>query len=127
MRFEDELYEAMCDAHPSLTVRAFSRALGMSSGYWSSITAQELPVSNVALINLNDYLECRKVLMNSESVMNCKINRIQQMIALKIARRFLCESAVVVDKVWPEIEHEFNCETNKGDAYNALPFVMSRF
>jgi hypothetical protein len=127
MRFEDELYEAMSDVYPSLTVRAFSHALGMSSGYWSSITAQELPVSNVALINLNDYLECRKVLMNSESVMNGKINGIQQMIASEIARRFLCESAVVVDKIWPEIEHEFNCETNKGDAYNALPFVMSRF
>lgn len=127
MRFEDELYEAMCDAYPQLTVRAFSHALGMSSGYWSSVTSQQLPVSNVALIHLTEFLECRKVLMNSESVMDLKINGIQQMIASEIVRRFLCESAVVVDKIWPEIEHEFNCETNKGDAYNALPFVMSRF
>lgn len=33
MRFEDELYEAMCNVYPHLTVRDFSHALGMSSGY----------------------------------------------------------------------------------------------
>jgi hypothetical protein len=50
MTFEIELYGAIYNAYPTMTVRAFSHhALGMSSGYWSSITAQQLPISNAAL------------------------------------------------------------------------------
>ena len=40
--FEQELYEAVGRAFPGLTVRTMSRLLGKSSGYWSSVTSQNL-------------------------------------------------------------------------------------
>lgn len=60
VKFEDDLYAAMSELYPNISVRSFSIALGKSSGYWSSITSQDLPVSHTALIFLNDYLECKK-------------------------------------------------------------------
>jgi hypothetical protein len=60
MSFEESLYIAMSDVYPEISVRSFSRALGKSEGYWSSITAQHLSISNAALISLNDYLNCKK-------------------------------------------------------------------
>jgi len=124
MRFEDELYEAMCDAYPKLTVRAFSHALGMSSGYWSSITTQALPVSNVALINLNDYLECRKLLMESDGVRLFKLDGIQRMIAKEIVNRFALENESF-DEVWEEVSTSLRQRQRSSDfAYGAMPFVM---
>jgi hypothetical protein len=126
MRFEDELYEAMCDAYPQLTVRAFSHALGMSSGYWSSITAQELPVSNVALINLNDYIECRKLLMESDEARMRRLDSIQRMIAKEIVNRFALENESF-DEVWDEVSMSLrkNQSVSSGN-FGAMPFVMVR-
>ena len=125
MRFEDELYEAMCGVYPQLTVRAFSHALGMSSGYWSSITAQELPVSNVALINLNDYIECRKLLMESDGERLRRLDSIQRMIAKEIVNRFALENESI-DEVWDEVSTSLRQGQRSNDlTYGAMPFVMS--
>lgn len=126
MRFEDELYVAMCDVYPQMTVRAFSHALGMSSGYWSSITAQELPVSNVALINLNDYIECRKLLMESDEARMRRLDSIQRMIAKEIVNRFALENESF-DEVWDEVSMSLrkNQSVSSGN-YGAMPFVMVR-
>lgn len=124
MRFEDELYEAMCDACPMLTVRAFSHALGMSSGYWSSITAQKLSVSNVALINLNDFIECRKLLMQSDGVRLRRLVDIQRMVAKEIVSRFALENESF-NEVWDEVSTSLRQPQISSDfAYGAMPFVM---
>lgn len=127
MQFESELYEAMCDAYPNLTVRGLSHALGMSSGYWSSITAQELPVSNVALINLNDYLECRKLLAEANGTRLFKLDLIQRMIAKEIVNRFALENEAF-DEVWDEVSTSLrHGKRHEQDLYAPLPFlVLSR-
>ena len=126
MRFEDELYEAMCNAYPQLTVRSFSHALGMSSGYWSSITAQELPVSNVALINLNDYIECRKLLTESDGARLRRLDGVQRMIAKEIVNRFALENESF-DEVWDEVYMSLRKNHSvSSDSYGAMPFVMVR-
>ncbi len=61
-KFEDELYDAMCEAIPGTTVRSFSQALGMSDGYWSSLRSQSLSVSKSALVHLSEYLDVRELL-----------------------------------------------------------------
>ncbi len=126
MRFEDELYEAMCDAYPKLTVRAFSHALGMSSGYWSSITAQELSVSNVALINLNDFIECRKLLMESDGARLRRLDGIQRMIAKEIVNRFALENESF-DEVWDEVSTSLRqSQSVASGSYGAMPFLILR-
>jgi ASC-1-like (ASCH) protein len=127
MTFEDELYGAMCNAHPALTVRAFSHALGMSSGYWSSITAQQLPVSNAALINLSDHIEFRKVLAESESTQLKRLNDIQRMIAKEIVNRFALENESF-EEVWDEVSTSLRqCRATDNSSYGAMPFVMSSY
>lgn len=124
MRFEDELYEAMCDACPMLTVRAFSHALGMSSGYWSSITAQKLSVSNVALINLNDFIECRKLLMQSDGVRLRRLVDIQRMVAKEIVSRFSFENESL-NEVWDEVSTLLRqSQSVASGSYDAMPFIM---
>ena len=124
MRFETELYEAMRDAYPRLSVRAFSQALGMSSGYWSSITAQELSVSNVALINLTDFIACRKLLMESDGARWRRLDGIQRMIAKEIVNRFALENESF-DEVWDEVSAPLrHCQSVSSSSYDAMPFVM---
>lgn len=123
-KFEVELYDAMCDAYPQLSVRAFSRALGMSSGYWSSITAQELSVSNVALINLTDFIECRKLLMEPDGARWRRLDGIQRMIAKEIVNRFAIENESF-DEVWDEVSASLrHCQSVSSGSYDAMPFVM---
>jgi hypothetical protein len=126
MTFEETLYEAMVKIYPNLTVRSFSGALGMSSGYWSSITAQQLPVSNVALIHLNDYLECRKLVMETDVAHVLKIATVQRMIVKEVVNRFALENEAFED-VWDEISASLrqSSRTSRSN-YDAFPFVMLR-
>lgn len=84
--FEGELFRVMCLAYPKTTVRSLSAALGRSEGYWSSVRAQRLKVSNSALIHLMDYLECRKIQMQLRSKRN-QVERIQQLIKQELLNR----------------------------------------
>lgn len=126
MSFEETLYEAMRRAYPKLTVRAFSIAMGMSEGYWSSITGQRLPVSNAALIQLNDYLECRKIVMESDEHHVRKVAAIQRMIAKEVVNRFAMENESF-GEVWDEVSTSLrqNIAASEGN-YGAFPFVMLR-
>ena len=124
MQFENELYEAILDAYPKMSVRAFSQALGMSSGYWSSITAQDLAVSNVALINLNDFIECRKLLMESDLARQRKLESIQRLIAKEIVSRFALENESF-DAVWDEVSTSLRqSQCVASGSHGAMPFVM---
>ena len=126
MRFEDELYEAVSGIFPSTTVRSFSQALGMSDGYWSSITAQGLRVSNKALINLYEYLQVRHVLLDFEGSKSAGIRTVQRMIACEVVKRFADETeSIAVDNDALMDRHGAQGFQQAAD-YGALPFIMLR-
>jgi hypothetical protein len=85
--FEQRLYSQMCLVFPETTVRSFSAALGKSAGYWSSVCAQGLRVSNAALLHLMDYLECKKIRLDASSVRRQGIEKIQRQITAEILAR----------------------------------------
>ena len=125
MTFEEELYGAMCMAYPTTTVRSFSQWLGKSEGYWSSITAQGLPVSNTALMHLNDYIECRKMLIEHSERGHKPLSDIQRMIAREIVQRFSLENESF-EAVWDEVSQSLRTELGQQrEHYGAMPFVMS--
>lgn len=124
MSFEESLYIAMSDVYPDISVRSFSRALGKSEGYWSSITAQQLSISNAALIHLNDYLNCKRLLLESDSSKAARIDLIQDLIAQEIVSRFALQNEDV-DKVWKEMAKEIKQDPEVVMGCTAMPFVMS--
>lgn len=125
MTFEQDLYRAMCVACPTTTVRTFSQWLGRSEGYWSSITAQKLPVSNTALMHLNDYIECRKMLIENSERGHMRLSDIQRMIAREIVNRFALENESF-DEVWDEVSQSLRNElAQQHENYGVMPFVMS--
>ena len=71
--FEQELYEAVGRAFPGLTVRSMSKLLGKSSGYWSSMTSQKLPLPTDTLMHLADVVECQKILLPLGSRRACRL------------------------------------------------------
>ncbi len=49
MEFNRDLYWALADLYPEMTVRSLSRLMGKSAGYWSSINAQKIAVSSLCV------------------------------------------------------------------------------
>ena len=125
-QFNTKLYDAMCNAFPRTTVRSISRAMGMSDGYWSSVTSQGLKVSNAALIHLNELLEVRLIVLNGDSSKTRLIEYIQTMIAKEIVKRF-AHTFEPIDKVWNEVSSasEHKKDETWGE-FGAMPFVMLR-
>jgi hypothetical protein len=124
MQFKDELYKAICEAYPQTTVRSMSKRMGMSDGYWSSISAQGLQVSNVALIRLNEHLEVRCVQLDTGSHRFRQLKAIQKMIANEIVSRF-AQQVESIDQVWAEISSLASIEHDAiSNSYGAMPFVM---
>jgi hypothetical protein len=118
MKFEQSLYEAMCGVYPAITVRGFSSMLGKSEGYWSSITAQGLAVSNSALVNLMDVLEARKILMTEGSQVSKRVGQIQELIRVELINRF--ESMTGLASVVDPMDSDENF-------YGAMPFFYCTF
>jgi hypothetical protein len=85
--FEQRLYIQMCAVFPETTVRSFSAALGKSAGYWSSVCAQGLKVSNAALLHLVDHLECKKIRLDASSSHRLGIEKIQRQITKQLLAR----------------------------------------
>ena len=126
MRFEEDLYDAMCAVFPRTTVRSISKAMGMSSGYWSSLSAQRRKVSNVALMKLYEHLEVRCIQLETASSSAQKVMAIQSLIAKEIAARFAKE-AEPVDQVWSEVTAFATREREAlTGGFGAMPFVMLR-
>ena len=119
MKFEEQLYECVCQVFPSTTVRSFSRWLGKSEGYWSSIMAQQLSVSNGALGHLVDILSVQKLQAYAVPARAQKISHLQALIAEEIHNRAQC------------LLHEFEClnapsSQPKDGYFGAMPFVALR-
>lgn len=85
--FEQRLYSQMCCVFPETTVRSFSAALGKSAGYWSSVCAQGLKVSNTALLHLMDHLECKRIRLDASSARRQGIEKIQRQITAELLAR----------------------------------------
>ncbi len=117
--FEQRLYSQMCLVFPETTVRSFSAALGKSAGYWSSVCAQGLRVSNAALLHLMDYLECKKIRLDASSVRRQGIEKIQKLTTVELLDRL-------------DLQDEFLLHSNQSFTQNLeepfdkpLPFVIS--
>ena len=124
--FQQELYEAMCAAFPQTTVRSISRAMGMSDGYWSSVAAQGLKVSTVAMLRLDEHLEVRLVQWSAGSAQSQRLKAIQLLISKEIVNRF-AQEVESNDLVWREMSTVAStCQEVMNGSYGALPFVMLR-
>ena len=124
MQFEEKLYEAICVTYPQTTVRSMSKRMGMSEGYWSSISSQGLKVSNVALMKLSNHLEVRCLQLDADSHRFQQLKAIQKMIASEIVSRF-ARQVESIDQVWAEISTMTPIENGAvSDSYGAMPFVM---
>ena len=88
--FEQELFESVTALWPKTNVRSFSRALGRSSGYWSSLKSQNLSLSAKALMNLSRLLEQRMITEKYDAT-RLKMRTIQTKINCELARRFLAQ------------------------------------
>ena len=95
--FEQELYEAVGRAFPGLTVRTMSRLLGKSSGYWSSVTSQNLPLSTDALTHLSEVIECQQVMCPLHSRRGQSLADAQQLICEQLSARLAVLRAYLPD------------------------------
>lgn len=121
MNFEQELYLAMKNIYPALSVRAMSKLLGKSAGYWSSISAQKIPVSNSSLVHLLDALECQLILSATGTTKSLRISQIQELIVGELSTRFQHQTGL-------EQLGEFGYVMPTAEpSYDALPFIVSSY
>jgi len=120
MEFEIELYESLKAIFPTLSVRGMSKLLGKSSGYWSSIMAQQLSVSNQSLVQLLDALECQKILSSPTTPKSSKISSVQEFIVNELAMRFQVQTGL-------EQVGEYNYSQRDDSTYDAMPFIVSSY
>lgn len=121
--FEVELFQAILTILPKTTVRGMSRIMGKSEGYWSSVVAQGLPVSNDALCYLISYLETRKVTNSSTPEFNQQVTRVQRLISKEIVKRFNSEYWEYVYQVQEKAESAD--QLIKNTRSDPMPFIVS--
>jgi hypothetical protein len=124
MSFENEIFEQYCNIWPATSVRSFSKSLGRSEGYWSSLKSQKLHISNGALMNLQTTLSAKELLAVHDE-MKIKMRDLQNKISLEMIRRFL-ELTEEDDGVIEELMKL--SERGSNDRYSSnlpLPFLMS--
>jgi hypothetical protein len=125
--FEQELYDAVGRAFPGLTVRSMSRLLGKSSGYWSSMTSQKLPLPIDTLMHLADVVECRRILLPQGSRRACQLESVQGLLCEEISTRLAATRAY--------LEYDFAPSGEKLTGETApptlnrepMPFFVSRY
>lgn len=123
--FERELFEVISDLFPRTTVRGISRIMGKSEGYWSSLLAQGLPVSNDALCCLISYLETRKVNSASTPGFNQRVASAQRFISQEIVKRFNSEYYEYVHQE-KDFAEEFR-ERSELSFSNPMPFIVKHY
>ncbi len=123
--FEDQLYESVACVLPDLTVRKMSKFMGKSEGYWSSLMAQGLPVSNDALCCLISYLETRKVTSANTPNFNQRVASAQRFISQEIVKRFNTEYWEYVHQAQdPAEDYRRRTEISSSDP---MPFIVSHY
>lgn len=121
MQFNDDLYWALADVYPKITVRSLSRLLGKSDGYWSSINAQKMAVSNHALVQLLDALEFQCGRTDPYNPKKAKISEAKEMITAELITRF--QETTGIDQMG-----SFQAKRNDPlTQYGAMPFMVSNY
>lgn len=124
MTFNDEIYTAFCSIWPTTNVRAFSRALGRSTGYWNSIKSQNLPLSDMALKNLQNTLETQMLIAKHEPVKR-RMVELQRKIAQELVRR-LVEQCETDEQMLEEMEQVFHARAQqKFSSSIPMPIVIT--
>jgi hypothetical protein len=121
MKFNNDLYWALADLYPEMTVRSLSRLMGKSEGYWSSINAQKIPVSNHALVQLLDALEFLDGRTDSYAAKKKRILEVKTLISDELIFRFYERTGI-------DQSNSFH-SVNKDPIgqYGAMPFVVSSY
>ena len=121
MQFNTELYWALSEIYPNLTVRSISKMMGRSQGYWSSVNAQNIAVSTSALVHLLDALSCLKIQSISGSTRFEKIKLLITKIEQELFTRF--EETTGLEAL---VATEGLASPNI-DNYSVMPFVVSSY
>jgi hypothetical protein len=121
MQFNTELYWALLEIYPNLTVRSISKMMGRSQGYWSSVNAQSIAVSTSALVHLLDALTCLKIQSIPGSTrferLILLITKIEQELFTRFQEATGLEALVTTERpISP-----------KNDNYSVMPFVVSSY
>ena len=121
MQFNTELYWALSEIYPNLTVRSISKMMGKSLGYWSSVNAQNIAVSTSALVHLLDALSCLKIQSISGSTrfekIKLLITKIEQELFTRFEETTGLEALVATERL----------ASPKNDSYSVMPFVVSSY
>jgi hypothetical protein len=106
MTFNDEIYQAACNIWPATSVRSLSKALGRSTGYWSSIKSQNLKISTNALMNLISTLEIQ-ITIAKHVEMQRQMMQLKRKISAELVRRFIeqIEADEIVLKELEQLEY----------------------
>ena len=94
MQFNSDLYWALAEVFPNITVRSLSKMMGKSAGYWSSVNAQQHAVGTSALVQLLDALECQKIQAPEGSARRLKLDRVSVMITQELVTRFEAQTGL---------------------------------
>jgi len=90
MGFTEELYERTTHLYAGMTTRGFSKLCGKCESYISSVFAQDLEMSNTAIVNVMAALEDRKITLKTSGATSRQVGRItdlQEFMADEIAKR----------------------------------------
>jgi hypothetical protein len=121
MKFNTDLYWALTDVFPDMTVRSLSKLMGKSAGYWSSLNAQKHAVGTSALVQLLDALGCQKIQAQEGSASRQKLDRVSVMITQELVARFETETGLE--------SHALIAAQPKTvrDNFGAMPFLMASY
>lgn len=125
--FEQELYEAVGQAFPGLTVRAMSRLLGKSPGYWSSMTSQNLPLPTDTLMHLVDVVECQKILLPLGSRRACQLESVQGLLCEEISTRLSTMRAYLGNGLDSINDYRELQSPSLFPTREPMPFLVSRY
>jgi hypothetical protein len=125
--FEQELYEAVGRAFPGLTVRSMSRLLGKSSGYWSSMTSQKLPLPIDTLMHLADVVECQRILLPLGSRQARQLESVQGLLCEEISTRLAASRAYLGDGVALSDDYLDITSPSAALTREPMPFFVSRY
>lgn len=121
VRFNKDLYWALADLYPEMTVRSLSRMMGKSDGYWSSVNAQKLAVPNAALVQLLDSLEFLDGGTDPYAAKKKRIDEVKALIADELIARFH-------EKTGIDLSGSFQSARKDPAAhFGALPFMVSSY
>lgn len=121
MQFNSDLYWALAEVYPNITVRSLSKMMGKSTGYWSSVNAQQHAVGTSALVQLLDALECQKIQASEGSARREKLDRVSVMITQELVTRFEAQTGLE--------SHDLSSAQPKAvrDNFGAMPFVVASY